>query len=680
MYPFDLTAKARRVRRQTVGFGGLDRTDKAAENALAHSQGLSFDRFPCLTTRRGRTAARQTEGGSDLFAWGKLCTVEGTTLYYDGEAVGTVTPGRKQFAVVNTKLCVFPDKKYLDLTTREFGDLAARVSNRHALQAVFSENSLSLQPDTDLGEQSYYTQNIRPKINASDHKTADGTQYYFKVYDQVSWDEDTGEWTKEGERELWMMDDAVLNLKDKYVILAEPTYSGGQYMNLKKIRETRSANGGSTVTNTVEVLMDYAQDSQSGLYGVIKKVKRQRRDYLYYGEAYVDDVTITLELHNAGAGNRGFEGRFFPGDRVYVSGCAAPENNTPEGQPLTVESVSGHTMTVRSPKGKTAAFVSWEETGAVTVERRVPDLDFICEGDNRLFGVSNADGTAYASALGDPRNFETFDGQTGDSWRQRVGSAGDFTGCVALGGSVLFWKEECLHKLMGSRPSAYQLYTYHIDGLEKGSERSMVILSDTLYYKGKNGIYAYAGSVPRLVSADLGHVFYDQAVAGGGGEVYRVSMRRQDTGEWELLSYHTGEKVWLREGQLRADAFARLEGTLYTLSDGVLYALDQGEDDDGKPIGWEATLAPWTEDAMERKWPCRLLVELELSPGAWAEVLLSQDGGAFQSLWTGHTAGASVAVVPVRPGRCHSYQLRLRGEGPCVIRGVAREFTWGGVK
>lgn len=679
MYPFDLTAKARRVRRQTMGFGGLDRTARAAENALGHSEGLSFDRFPCLATRRGRVPARQTQEGSDLFAWGKLCTVEGTTLYYDGEAVGTVTPGRKQFAVVNTKLCVFPDKKYLDLTTREFGDLAAKVTNRHALQAVFSENGLWLEPDTDLGEQEHFSRNIRPKMNTTDHRTESGIYHFLKVYDSVSWDEDTGAWTKEGERELWMMDNDVLNQVGKYVILAEPSFAGGRYMNMKKVKETRRADG-VTVHNTIEVLADYEEDSKTGLYGIIKRVKLEHKDYLYYGESFVDDVTITLELHNAGAGNQGFEGRFFPGDRVYISGCTLPENNTPEGQPLTVESVSGHTLSVLAPKGAQAAFTPRTETGTVTVERRVPDLDFICEGDNRLFGVSNADGMAYASALGDPRNFEAFDGLGSDSWRQRIGSAGDFTGCVALGGSVLFWKEECLHKLMGSRPSAYQLYTYHIDGLEKGSERSMVILSDTLYYKGRNGVYAYAGSVPRLVSADLGHVSYDQATAGGSGEIYRVSMRRRDTGEWELLSYHTGEKAWLREGQMRADAFARLEGTLYALSDGVIYALDQGEDDDGAAIAWEATLAPWTEDDVAWKYPCRLLVELELSPGAWAEVQLAQDGGAFQSLWTGHAAGASLAVVPVRPGRCRGYQLRLRGEGACVIRSVTREFTWGGVK
>ncbi len=680
MYPKTLSLKTHRRRRQLPGFTGLDRTAKAAPGALSDSRGVGFDAYPCLSTRRGRASARKTRGAGSIFAWGELCAVEGTTLYYGDQAVGTVTPGKKQFAVVNTKLCIFPDKKYLDLTTREFGDLGALVVNRHALEAVFTENSLSLEPDTLLGETAFFKRNVRPDPNRTEHRTEKGIYYYLKVYDHVAWDEDTGTWTKEGEKEIWMMDDVIRQQVGKYVILAEPTFEGGKYLNTKEVRETRTVNGGPGIVDTLEVLEDYQEDSKSGLYGVITDVKRERSDYLYYNESYVVDVTLTVELHNAGAGNRDFAGRFFPGDRVYVSGCARAENNTPEGFPLTVESVSGHTMTFRLPEGATAVFTPGTDTGLVTVERRVPDLDFICEGDNRLFGVSNAQGRVYASALGDPRNFDAWDGLSTDSWRQSVGTAGDFTGCVAFGGSVLFWKEDCLHKLMGARPSAYQLYTCHTDGLQSGSEGSMVILNDVLYYKGRNGVYAYSGSTPKLISAPLGNVAYDTAAAGASGLVYRVSMRRQDTGKWELFSYHTGEGVWLKEDELRASGFARVKGTLYLLSGDTVYALDQGGDDAGTPIPWEAALAPTTENVPERKYPSRLLLRLELEPGAWVEAGISRDGRPFERLWTGHDCHAPTAVIPIRPGRCDRFQVRLRGEGRCVVRDLAWEFTLGGVE
>lgn len=668
----NLSAKTRRVRK-SLRLGGLDRRQDAGEGALVHSQGLGFADLPYLSTSRGHGAVRGTGQVSGLFAWGELCTVEGTTLCYGGQAVGTVTPGEKQFAVVNTKLCVFPDKKYLDLGSREFGTLDAKVVNRHGLEVTFGENSLSLEPDTSLGQSSFFTRSIRPKMDAADHRSETGTHYYLRAYDSVQWNEETGTWTKEGEREIWFMDSSVLRLKGKSVILEQGPYEGGVHLNTKEVRETRTADG-TTVHNEVVVTRDYKDDNASSFYGVITDVEVVSRDYLYYGEAFVKDVTLTIEVHNAAAGNQGFAGRFFPGDRVYVSGCAAAENNTLEGQPLTVELVSGHTMTFLPPKGQAAAFTPGVDTGAVSVERPVPDLDFICEGDNRLFGVNNATGTIYASALGDPRNFEVFDGLATDSWTQKVGSAGDFTGCVAFGGSVLFWKEECLHKLMGARPSAYALYTYQIDGLQAGSHRSMAVLDDVLYYKGRHGVYAYSGAAPKRVSQALGGVVYDSAAGVGMGQEYRVSMRRTDTGEWELLRYHTGQDLWLREGAMQVSAFARLAGTLYALDHGVVYALDQEEG----PQPWQAQWAPFPAQSVEYKYPIRLLLELELEEDAWAEGSVSWDGGPFRSVWTGHGPGPGLAVIPLGPSRCRSCQLRLEGRGRCVVKGLHWEYTLGG--
>lgn len=671
MYPCEVSAKSDLLRRDLDGFGGLERTDGAPAGALADSRGLSFARFPKLATGGGWV----TDGGqgevTDLFGWDKLCAVEGTTFTYGGEAVGTVLPGRKQYAVVGTKLCIFPDRKYLDLTTKEFGDLWARVDNRVGLEAVFTANSLTLEADTHMGSASFRSRNVRPHMNRTEHRSESGIYHYFKSYGYVGWDEETG-WTKVDEQELWLIDSAVEHQVGRYVILAQPSYAGAETMNLKQIRETRSADGQST-TDTFEVLYDYAPDSQSGLYGIITGVSVERRDELYYGQAIVKDVTFTLELHNAGAGNRGFDGRFFPGDRVFVHSCAKPENNTPWDRPLTVESVGGHTMTFVVPKGQEGVFTPFVDTGDLAVERVVPQLDFVCESDNRLFGVSNAEGRIYASAQGDPRNFYALDGGAGDSWSQSVGTAGDFTGCVAYSGSVLFWKEDCLHKLMGARPSSYALYTYYVDGLQAGSEGSMAIVNDVLYYKGRLGLYAYTGSTPKRISAALGAVGYGSAVGVGDGEVYRVSMERSDGGGWENLSYHTGHKRWLKEGEAPICAFARVGATVHGLLNGRVYTPAQGEG-----IPWEADFVPFTEGTPQQKRLFRLLLGVELGEGAWLEVDLATDDGPFQTVWTGREAGRTVAVIPLRPCRCRDYRLRLRGEGSCVITGLRREFSLGG--
>ena len=62
------------------------------------------------------------------------------------------------------------------------------------------------------------------------------------------------------------------------------------------------------------------------------------------------------------------------------------------------------------------------------------------------------------------------------------------------------------------------------------------------------------------------------------------------------------------------------------------------------------------------------------------EAELARDGGTFQLIWSSHDSNAVTAVIPIRPGRCDRYQVRLKGEGRCLIRSMAREFALGGVR
>lgn len=77
------------------------------------------------------------------------------------------------------------------------------------------------------------------------------------------------------------------------------------------------------------------------------------------------------------------------------------------------------------------------DTGAsISVSRKVPDMDFVCEAQNRLWGCFYGnDGTqnineVYCCALGDFRNWEQYLGISTDSWRASRGSDGPWTGCV----------------------------------------------------------------------------------------------------------------------------------------------------------------------------------------------------------------------------------------------------------
>jgi hypothetical protein len=66
----------------------------------------------------------------------------------------------------------------------------------------------------------------------------------------------------------------------------------------------------------------------------------------------------------------------------------------------------------------------------ITVERKVPDMAFITECNNRLWGCSTDGHEIYCCKLGDVKNWNCFRGIATDSWAATIGSDGQFTGAI----------------------------------------------------------------------------------------------------------------------------------------------------------------------------------------------------------------------------------------------------------
>lgn len=87
-----------------------------------------------------------------------------------------------------------------------------------------------------------------------------------------------------------------------------------------------------------------------------------------------------------------------------------------------------------------------------------------------------------ACRLGDPTNWFSYRGIAADSYAVTVGSDGAFTGAATCMGYALFFKENTLHKLYGSKPSDFQLTSLRCRGVAKNAARSLCVLNETLYY------------------------------------------------------------------------------------------------------------------------------------------------------------------------------------------------------
>ena len=235
---------------------------------------------------------------------------------------------------------------------------------------------------------------------------------------------------------------------------------------------------------------------------------------------------------------------FRAGDAVRISGFTSEELNGT----FILQTVADDFVVILAlaGEGETAA-------GEVTLSREAPDLDFICAYGNRVWGVSNAAHAVYACKLGDPTNWNAFEGISTDSYAAVVPSPGAFTGMSAYLGSVMLFKEEEIVKLFGTKPSNFQLVSSQMPGVEKGGARSLAFSDSTLFYKGVNGIYAYDGATPVCISRALG-----DARRGAGRALLRFHARAAREHPRAVGLRHADRHV--AEGSGRAGALLRRDG------------------------------------------------------------------------------------------------------------------------
>lgn len=493
---------------EIVAMRGINYSDQIQDGDLRDGLNLSARRYPYITTRRAREKQAGYTSATALTAWGKLVAVEGTNLLYDGEVVGKVSAGEKQFAVVNTRMVIWPDKVYLDMNSREVKDLGAKLTGS---KATFTTSSMKV---TGWGD---------------------------------------------------------------------------------------------------------------------------------------------LKLH------------FKAGDAITITGCTTQSANNKD---IVIKSLTADTITVAENTFVGAA----EASTAITLERKVPDMDFICESENRLWGCSNDTQSIYVSALGDPTNFYVYEGLSTDSYALTVGSEGDFTGCCKLTSSVLFWKETKLHKILGSYPAEYSLYTYEIEGLQAGCHKSLQVINEVLFYMGLHGVYAYTGGTPSLISANFGDHAFGNAIAGNDGDSYYLSVKEGE--KTHLMVYETRAGIWVREDSTRALDFARIGKDLYFLdSSGTVWLADSRQDDQN--LEWMAQFTPFYETIQGRKTYSRLLLRLELPKGSYLIAEVRSDGKIWKEC--GKVVGQEhdTATLRIPMTRCDKFEIRLRGKGPCTILSMMREFSVG---
>lgn len=325
------------------------------------------------------------------------------------------------------------------------------------------------------------------------------------------------------------------------------------------------------------------------------------------------------------------------------------------------------------------------QTKPITVKRTMPNMDFVVESENRLWGCRYGVATngevvneIYASKLGDFKNWNCFMGISTDSYAATVGTDGQFTGAITHLGYPIFFKENCMHKVYGNYPANYQITTTSCRGVQKGSHKSLAIVNEVLFYKSRTAVCAYDGSLPQEISYPLGEVHYSDAVACNHGNKYYISMR-DDSNTWHLFVYDMAKGLWHKEDNTKVEAFCSCREELYFISHDrkIRTMFGSGEPDLDK-VKWMAETGVFGTDNPDKKYISKLNIRLSLDIGTRIYIYIQYDSlGEWEYLFTMDGTTLRSFTVPIRPKRCDHMKLRIEGFGDAKIYSIAKTIEQG---
>ena len=322
----------------------------------------------------------------------------------------------------------------------------------------------------------------------------------------------------------------------------------------------------------------------------------------------------------------------------------------------------------------------------VTITRRMPEMDFIIESENRLWGCrygfdinNNVVNEIYASKLGDFKNWNTFAGISTDSYAATVGTDGHFTGATTHLGYPIFFKENCMHKVYGNFPANYQIQTTHCRGVQKDCSKSLAIVNEVLYYKSRSAVCAYDGSLPVEISSALGDMTYTNAVAGTIRNKYYISMM-DENGKYNLFVYDTKRGLWHREDDTHVVEFCACQGELYftDAKDNKIKTILGSGTPDTSAISWMAESGIIGTSLPDKKYISRLDVRMLLTVGTRVHFHIEYDScGKWEHLFTMTGTKLQSFAVPIRPRRCDHMRIRIEGDGEAKIFSICKTIEQG---
>lgn len=724
----------------TSTFFGLNKGLSISEGEFADMKNLSPDQFPVLTTRQKRAEVEWREGVTTfenpqgMIGTDKLVIADNGKVYVDGEEIKGITLSTeesmqpKHMVGMGAYVCIWPDKKYIHIHNPEdcgdMGSTWAAESGQEITAVMCRKDGRDYDmtqitvgdtaPETPEDEQLW--------LDTSGEK--DVLKQYSAIYQQ---------WIQVATTYIKIQAPGIgKGLKESDVAWISGAASVGQTATVAegseeslvftaeefslKSKFSTGFNGSSYVSTTASIATRTQVITVSGIPDGAKVVKAVLHAHCTagpYGAALrtVNGITLEtgdndVEVEVPGNGDVSFLYKFQSYTNTNSSGShtggthisnitltvtyeGAASEEPAEVQDLTFLNTSNVIYGAGDDyiivAGILSAAANLEDT--LKVEMKIPDLDYVCEANNRIWGCaySEKDGVMLnelrACALGDFRNWYRFEGTSMDSYTASVGTEGVFTGATSLRGSPIFFKENVMHRIVGTQPSNFTLTTQVCRGVQEGCWRSLAFVGETLFYKARTDVMMYDGSLPVSVSEKLGQARYAEASAGVYRDKYYISMQDAQAG-WHLFVFDAAKGLWHEEDASEVHHFATVKGDMHFIQEGSparMLSINGLGDAVEDPFDWSATFGIYGFDYEGRKYLSRFNLRAQLAPGAFMKMEIMYDSnGVWVDHGTMRARRLQTFLLPIIPRRCDHCQVRLSGEGEMKLYSIARELEGGG--
>lgn len=734
----------------TTTFYGLNRAMVASEGELEDMRNMTSDHYPVLSTRVHRVtpAWPGVEGGGKvtfdnpqgMLGTDRLIVCDGGKVYVDGvevPGIGLSTEAAmepKHLVAMGAYVCIWPDKKYINLANPDdYGDMGAkwapeegdvvtammcRLDGRsYDDEEITSSDTAPTDPedqalwvdtsgDTDVLKQYSAMQAQWVQVLTSYIKIqATGIGKDFKQDDVIflSGVAEAGETGEEGAAAI-AGDGETLSFTAEEFILSSSFYTthmgGTSYVSTTPSVEER------TKVIRVEGIPDGAVVTQAVLRFNASSPRYGYKLLSVNGQsAKIGDNELPVEV--SGNGEVFVKFRFQSGNSATVSGSHSGDVKfsgiTLEVTYATTASTEEQIRKQLEALNTTNALYGCGEdyiivagllrrsvtlAGTIAAELKIPDLDYVTESNNRLWGCSysRADGQLTneirACALGDFRNWYKFPGTSMDSYVVSIGSDGKFTGAVTLRGQPIFFKESYLHRISGTGPSSFTLNTTICRGVQEGCWRSLAMVGEVLLYKARMDVMAYDGTIPYPIGEKLGRTRWYEAAGAAHMDKYYLSMRDEQM-QWTLYVYDTRKGLWHREDDIEVRHMASAAGDLYMIREDVetpqlLCTGAQSGEKEGL-FDWMVKFGVFGVTEPQQKYVSRFSIRAQLAAGSRMTLYIQYDSdGVWHDMGTARTPFLRTFLLPVAPRRCDHCQVMLKGRGDAKIYSVERTYDIGG--